>query len=1039
MGNRSIRAALKLKNPYVLIAICGALLGGGAAANSQMSIGVYAGQPGVTPNTSATVTHVCAGAIPLNGNTSTKLLGANTGDGCAPAQALLSKPNAVQVDGFGQIYLSDGGNYTSNVDTSDAATYTAPTTANGSTGTSPGPGYSGELRVFYNGSNSALGTALVTSYGSSPILTSPVPVNLLYNVIGGGEFTTSSTAGGIGYTTTFASAATAVDASGNIFEEGSGYIRMAYVAGTQQANFLAAGGGASASPDGAVAAKAGYSYVLVNPSTPGSGYYGDGGYVLLSQFNAPKGMAVDASGNLYVADSGNNVVREINVSGAATDALGNASALGYVTGIVGGAGAGCVEATVSKGAYTACTAAESGDGGPARSANLSKPYDLAFDATGNLYIADYGSASGRVRVVYLGSQPPRGFYATAATSCTGQASTATTGTLATCKDIYTYAGGGTSTSGGPATSIKLSSAGGIGIDASNNLYIADTVANQIWEVTASSQSAAVVAGGGSSTASASCSTDSYGDGCVATNAVLSGPTGHIGIDSNGYVYFGDTSNNVVRMLKPYTQGTTAQTITFAAPTTPVAYGGASINLGATASSGLQVSYTVTGPATINGSTLTTTGTGTISITATQAGNAVYAAASPVQHSIVVNTATLTVSASGMPSRIFGTANPAFGYTITGFISPDTQANTVTGAPVLSTAAVPKSPVGSYPINVSQGTLSISSTNNYSLAFSSTSALTVTGNAAQVLTFSALANYVNNGNSVQLVAGTSSGLPATFAVTSGSATMTGSLLAITGTGAVSITASQPGDADFAAASPVTQTFNPQPTTFPVFDQLSYSGRPSSAPYGLIPGNVVYESKIWPDPNGTTQADEETLPSRSSFDALMATYTNPGPVVLDVELLGLTSSAHEQIFATLANWAEADKPGHLVGFYGYNTLDNVPSQYVYLAKELGAQVTAMIPSLYTYSTDQNAWVSTASSEVSAARSYGPGKPVYPYIQAQYHAGTSLQYTYLTSSYWTFELQTLQSLSDGVVLWSSSSYAFDDTSGWWDATIAFMKTLN
>jgi hypothetical protein len=1001
-----------------------------------MSIGLYAGQPGVTPNTSATVTHVCSGSIPLGGNSSTKQMGSNTGDGCAPTQLLVSKPNAIALDAYGQFYISDGGNYTANVDTSDSATYTKPTLSNSYTGVTPGPGYSGQLRVLYNGNNPALGTALVASYGGS-ILTSPVTTNLIYNVIGGGEFTAISNNGAIGYTTIFSSAAVAVDAPGNIFEEGSGYVRMSYVAGTQQSSFLAAGG-ASAAPAGVTAAKNGYSYVLINSNTPGTGYFGDGGYALLSQFSSPKGIVVDASGNLFVADSSNNVVREINISGASTDAMGNVTQLGYVTGVVGGAGTGCQEATLSTGSYTACTAVESGDGGAARYANLTKPYDLAFDSYGNLYIADYGTTDGRIRVVYIGSQPPEGYYATNTSSCTGLASTATSGTLATCKDIYTYVGGGNSTTTGAATSIKLSSAAGIGFDASNNLFIADAVANQIWEVMASTQNAMIVAGGGSSATEAACSTDGYGDGCVGTSAALSTPTGHIAVDANGYVYFGDSGNNAVRILKPYVQGSTPQNITFPAPTSPVAYGAASIGLGATASSGLPVSYTVTGPARVNGSTLTFTGTGTVVITAAQAGNAVYVMAATVQQSIVVNTATLTVSVSGSPSRIFGTANPVFGYTITGFVSPDTQAGTITGSPEITTTAVPKSPAGSYPVIISLGTLASSSANNYAIALSTTRTLSVTGGAAQSLAFLPLANYVNNGNTIQLVASTTSGLPATFSIASGSASLSGNTLYLSGNGAVSITASQPGNASFAAATPVTQAFNAQATTFAVFDSTFYNpGKPSTTQYGLIPGNVVYESLIWP--NGSTQADEAILPTRASFDKLMANYTNAGPIVLDVETLGLTSAADETVLATLAQWAEADHPGHRVGYYGYNTLDNVPSKYNQYASELAGVVTAMFPSLYTYDTtsgtptDQT-WLAEAQAEISAAQTLAPTLPVYIYISPQYHTTG----TYMPTAMWSSELQTALTYANGIVIWSSSSYAWDDTTLWWEATQTFMESL-
>jgi hypothetical protein len=82
----------------------------------------------------------------------------------------------------------------------------------------------------------------------------------------------------------------------------------------------------------------------------------------------------------------------------------------------------------------------------------------------------------------------------------------------------------------------------------------------------------------------------------------------------------------------------SQTITFPALSSPVTFGVAPITLRATASSSLAVSYSATGPGTISGSTLTITGAGTVVVTASQTGNATYAAATPVSQSIVVNQA-----------------------------------------------------------------------------------------------------------------------------------------------------------------------------------------------------------------------------------------------------------------------------------------------------------------------------------------------------------------------------------------------------------------
>jgi hypothetical protein len=194
----------------------------------------------------------------------------------------------------------------------------------------------------------------------------------------------------------------------------------------------------------------------------------------------------------------------------------------------------------------------------------------------------------------------------------------------------------------------------------------------------------------------------------------------------------------------------------------------------------------------------------VTVTASQAGNGTYAAATPVMRSIVVNPASLSVGVTGIPTRIYGQANPAFTATISGFVNGDTPASAVTGSPVLSTTAVPKSNAGSYPITVGLGTLAAT---NYNFT-PVNGQLTVTGGAPQAITFSGLANFTH-GTVVPLIAVATSGLPVTFTVTGGPATVVnGNTLSITGTGAVSVTASQAGTGNFAPATSVTRTFTAQ---------------------------------------------------------------------------------------------------------------------------------------------------------------------------------------------------------------------------------------
>ena len=161
-----------------------------------------------------------------------------------------------------------------------------------------------------------------------------------------------------------------------------------------------------------------------------------------------------------------------------------------------------------------------------------------------------------------------------------------------------------------------------------------------------------------------------------------------------------------------------QTITFPA-IAGVTYGSAPLLLQATAGSNLPVTYTVTGPATLTGSatlagqTLTITGAGNVTITASQAGNSYYAAATPVVQSFTVVPATLTVTAQNL-SMASGSAVPTLSANITGFVNGDAS-TVVSGTPALSTTATSTSPVGTYPITVSQGTLAAT---NYTFSFAS---------------------------------------------------------------------------------------------------------------------------------------------------------------------------------------------------------------------------------------------------------------------------------------------------------------------------------
>ncbi|TAN22609.1 MAG: choice-of-anchor D domain-containing protein [Acidobacteria bacterium] len=167
--------------------------------------------------------------------------------------------------------------------------------------------------------------------------------------------------------------------------------------------------------------------------------------------------------------------------------------------------------------------------------------------------------------------------------------------------------------------------------------------------------------------------------------------------------------------------------------------------------------------------------------------------------LTVNKATLTVTAAPV-SIAYGSAVPAFSPSYSGFVNGDTAASALTGAPTLTTTATSKSGAGTYPIAAAAGTLAAA---NYSFTFAG-STLTVTP-AAQTITFSTISTQAYGAAPLTLAATASSGLPVTFVLVSGPATLSGDTLTLTGGGTVATEATQAGNNDYQAATPVTRTF------------------------------------------------------------------------------------------------------------------------------------------------------------------------------------------------------------------------------------------
>ena len=212
-----------------------------------------------------------------------------------------------------------------------------------------------------------------------------------------------------------------------------------------------------------------------------SGTGGDGGAATAANFELPAGLALDSKGNLYIADAGASDIRMV----AAQTAI--------ISTFAGGTG----------------HFGSSGDGGPPAAAYLLFPHDVAVDAAGNLYIADFVNC--RIRKVTVAPTP-------------------IISTLAGSKDGY----GG---DGGPATSALLSFPSGVAVDNSGTVYIADTNNNRIRTV--SNGIIGEFAG----------ADHAQGDGGKATAALLFLPQ-HVAWDTKGNLYIADTGNNEIRKVAP---------------------------------------------------------------------------------------------------------------------------------------------------------------------------------------------------------------------------------------------------------------------------------------------------------------------------------------------------------------------------------------------------------------------------------------------------------------------------------------------------------
>ncbi len=307
----------------------------------------------------------------------------------------------------------------------------------------------------------------------------------------------------------------AIDASGNLFIADNGNKRIRKVnASTGFISTLAGTGSSGYSGDGGAATAAtfispitlmtrgtdvfvcdygnitgggtGNTVRLINSSgtistyagTGPNGYTGNGGAATAAKMYGPSATVMNASGELFIGESGNGIIRKVNAA--------SPPVISYVAGALFG---------------------PITEGGAATAAGFNGIYALAMDASGVIYVADH--VDNRVRKISGGL-------------------------------VYTVAGGG-STLGdsGPATAAKLVGASGLDLDVNGNLYISDPGQNRIRIVNSISKKIYTYAGTGTGVYN--------GDGINATSANIQVPQG-LELDGSGNLYFVDYANQRVRKV-----------------------------------------------------------------------------------------------------------------------------------------------------------------------------------------------------------------------------------------------------------------------------------------------------------------------------------------------------------------------------------------------------------------------------------------------------------------------------------------------------------
>ncbi len=508
------------------------------------------------------------------------------GDGGAATQATLGQPAGLTIDGHGNLFIADIGNSRiRKVDTAGNITTVAgngvkcypSTTACGDGGLAVNANFDYPIDVAVD----AAGNLFIADAFDYKIRKVDAVTQNISTVAGDGTACSNPTSlCGDGATATLAQLnypeGVAVDSTGNVYisDTKDHRIRMIAAASGIISTVVATGG----------------------PCVSPTNGCGDGGTALNAFLRLPGQISVDNSGNIYIADTGDNRVRFVNASTQVITTIAGTGVRGF-----GGDGASASAALLDQmiGLYvdgsgnvlladtgnqrirqisggnisTIAGGGSGGDGGPAINAMFANPYAAAEDSTGNVYVVD--QFNNRIRKITMPSGTVSTVVGTGSMGYSGDGGSALNATLnapssvaldavgniyiadtnnsvvrkvdAVTGNISTVAGNGQSCypttsacgDGGLATGANISYPIAITLDSNGNLYISDYFAHRVRKVTASTGLISTVAGTGIM--------GSKGNGGLATSANLNHPVG-VAVDGSGNIYISDSFNNQIRRV-----------------------------------------------------------------------------------------------------------------------------------------------------------------------------------------------------------------------------------------------------------------------------------------------------------------------------------------------------------------------------------------------------------------------------------------------------------------------------------------------------------